>query len=279
MTKTRTTGASTVEPCLTPVFIICRNLVSALSELVTWLEDRHFERLILVDNNSTFEPLLEYFERTPHQVIRLPQNMGPHASIWESGVRDELAGVGPFVVTDSDIVPDPGCPPDVIDYLEWALARYPKYIKAGLGLRIDDLPASYSHTERVIRWERQYWERRLQPGLYRANVDTTFALYRPGNDRFALGPAIRTGPPYVARHRPWYSDSANPTEEERYYRETSDRSKSQWTHPDDGVNAGRLPPERLSPAEQVRWRLHAAFKEERDSAIPSRYGRGSPWTI
>jgi hypothetical protein len=32
----------------------------------------------------------------------------------------------------------------------------------------------------------------------------------------------------VARHLPWYADSANPTEEERYYRSHTDAGVNSW---------------------------------------------------
>ncbi len=49
-----------------------------------------------------------------------------------------------------------------------------------------------------------------------APIDTSFALYRP-NPPFAIGPALRSGKPYVARHMSWYADTLHRTEEERYY--------------------------------------------------------------
>ncbi len=42
-------------------------------------------------------------------------------------------------------------------------------------------------------------------------------MYIPGSD-FTFGPAIRTGPPYIARHVEWYTDSRNLPQEERHYR-------------------------------------------------------------
>ena len=65
----------------TPVFILCRDRVEALRELVDWLEGTGFERIHLPDNDSAYEPLLEYYRRTPHDVVRLGRNVGKNA-LW-----------------------------------------------------------------------------------------------------------------------------------------------------------------------------------------------------
>ena len=44
-----------------PVFIICRDMVTPLGDLVAWLERNGHQRLILVDNASTYPPLVEYY--------------------------------------------------------------------------------------------------------------------------------------------------------------------------------------------------------------------------
>ncbi len=55
--------------------------------------------------------------------------------------------------------------------------------------------------------------------LYKARVDTTFALYRP----YCFGSAsffqvtFRLGGKYSMRHQPWYANTLNPTDEEKFY--------------------------------------------------------------
>ncbi|MGZ4257846.1 MAG: class I SAM-dependent methyltransferase, partial [Gaiellaceae bacterium] len=75
----------------------------------------------------------------------------------------------------------------------------------------------YKFKQQVMIWESQFWERRLAPRVYDAQIDTTFALYRRpaphGFDR-----AVRTGFPYVARHTPWYLDDHSLPEDEAFYR-------------------------------------------------------------
>jgi hypothetical protein len=101
-------------------------------------------------------------------------------------------------------------------------------------LRIDDLPDRYSFKREVQDWESQFWEHEIEHGVYRADIDTTFALYRPGTT-YSINRALRTGPPFVARHLPWYADSANLSEEELFYREHMSETVGNW-------NRDALPP-------------------------------------
>jgi FkbM family methyltransferase len=200
-----------------------------LRALVHWLEEAGYQWIVLVDNDSTFGPLLEYYEQTPHQVLRLGANLG-HLAVWEADVLATLGHEGMFVVTDPDVVPDEACPPDAVEHFADLLEHYGEVDKVGFGLRIDDLPATYEFRTEVMEWESQFWETEVEAGVFRADIDTTFALYRPhtaAGDRRAL----RTGPPYVARHMGWYSDSHHLSEEERYYRAHAMPGVSNWdTH-------------------------------------------------
>jgi hypothetical protein len=198
-----------------PVFVNTRDRVSCLRPLVRWLESAGVQRIVLVDNASTYPPLLDYLDRSPHAVVRLPENLGQLAP-WTSGTISAYAGARDFfVVTDPDVLPDPGCPLDALEHLYDVVYTFPEFVKAGLGLRIDDLPPRYPHAEAVRRWEARFWDEEFRPGLFRAPVDTTFAMYRPRTGP-AMEPALRTGPPYVARHLPWYAGPRR-SREDRYY--------------------------------------------------------------
>jgi len=62
--------------------------------------------------------------------------------------------------------------------------------------------------------------------VFDAPLDTTFALYRP-SPTFAL-PALRTGPPYVASHLPWYQNLEDLPDDEQYYMAHADTSGKAW---------------------------------------------------
>ena len=215
------------EPQQYPVFIPIRDRLSCLLELLAWLEAAGQREIWLIDNDSTYAPLLQFLEGTQHHVVRTGRNMG-HRSPWLSGTVQRQAHGRYFIVTDPDVVPDPGCPPDVLQLFRSLLDEYPHIDKAGFGLRTDDLPECYALRADVVDWERPFWATELRPGILDAGIDTTFAMYRPLDRRHNMLPAVRTGFPYVARHLPWYVDSANLDEEDLYYRARADRTITNW---------------------------------------------------
>ena len=211
----------------TPIFIQNFNQLSFLKGQIAWLRRAGYRNVTVIDNNSTYPPLLRYYEDLTSsgaiKLVRRLRNDGKLA-LWSEHIR----GIdGPFVFTSSDVVPDACCPADVVAHLAAHLRDNPQILKAGLGLRIDDLPAAYKHRQDVLLWEGQFWRAPVARGLFLAPIDATFALYRRGSE-FAREPAVRTGWPYLARHGPWYSDSANPSEEERNYAATIAVDRGHW---------------------------------------------------
>lgn len=210
-----------------PVFVIVRDRLGVLRELVTWLERADVGEIWLVDNNSTYPPLVEYLELSPHSVVRTGRNLG-HRAPWLSGTVQRVAHGRHFVVTDPDVVPDVDCPLDAVDYFRELLDRHPDVDKVGFGLRIDDIPDAYPLAEQARAWEARFWTDEIEHGVFRADIDTTFALYRPLDRRHEEDRALRTGSPYVARHHPWYLDPSSLPDDERYYRAHADMSISNW---------------------------------------------------
>ena len=220
----------------TPIFIISFNRLSYLQQLVAWLEQAGYTNLHIIDNQSSYPPLVNYLEQSPHTVHRMDKNYG-HLVLWESGQFDEIIMHQNFVLTDCDVVPVEDCPVNVVEYLAQALARYRNMTKVGLSLRIDDLPDHYALKQEVIDWELPFWETRISPNepLFAAAVDTTFAYYRPGikPDEQRWWQALRTDAPYTARHLPWYVNSAlPPSEEDLFYQRNIKAMSSQWSTTD-----------------------------------------------
>jgi hypothetical protein len=198
-----------------------------LRKLLGWLNAAGYSNLLLVDNASTYRPLVNFLATVDAEVVRLKDNVGQLAP-WRPEVRGKLDPNNPFVVTDCDVVPDENCPEDVVEHLAGLLLRYANVDKVGLGLRIDDLPDCYALKAQVLAWESQFSEIEVAPGVFQGDVDTTFALYRSPADGHGVGRALRTGEPYVARHLPWYADSSQPTDEQRYYLAHANPAMTHW---------------------------------------------------
>jgi hypothetical protein len=215
----------------TPVLLICRDRLTYLSELVSWLEVAGFDDITFLDNASTYEPLLEWYERSPHNVVRLAENVGPHAP-WSTGYLERVHKRHWVLISDPDVLPVPECPHDVDSELRRLFRTHPFTTKIGLSLCIDDIP-NHSPPRRatILNTEAHHLAPKARRGrVYRAGVDTTFALYRPGA-LFEIG-GYRAAEPLMARHLPWYEDFSSLPEDVRYYYEHS-AGFSTWATFDD----------------------------------------------
>jgi len=210
-----------------PIIINSRDRLSCLAELLAWLRIAGYTNLAILDNHSSYPPLLEYLSQLGDEIVvfRSSRNLGPRA-LWSSGLIGLFSEV-PFVYTDPDVVPAEDCPHDAVAALSALLDTHGTATKAGLGIRIDDIPDTYEQKLAVQSWESQFWQRPLPGNCYDAPIDTTFALYRPGS--WHQLEAVRAGPPYLARHLPWYADSSRPTSEDRYYAEHAISDMSSWS--------------------------------------------------
>ncbi len=208
-----------------PIIINNYNRLTTLKQLLSSLEQRGYHKIVILDNSSTYPPLLDFYKECSYEVIHLGDNLGFKALWRAKDVRRRFCG-DYYIYTDSDLIFDDACPDDVVCRMFDLLKnRYKSAFKIGPSIRIDDLPDCYNRKQEVIEWESRYFNDKRDDGLYRAPIDTTFALYRPriGLSRRVSLEAYRMAMPYAIRHLPWYEDSQNPSEEEIYY-------KSHCTH-------------------------------------------------
>lgn len=212
------------------VFIIAFNRLKYLIQLVTWLEKAGFEKIHIVDNASTYPPLLNYLKKTKHSVHHLDKNYG-HLAVWECGKFKNIIDKEYYIVTDFDILPIEKCPLNVTEYFRNILDKYPKFTKVGFSLKIDDIPNEYNYKDNVIEWEGQFWKDKIAEGLFNASIDTTFALYRPRiyPHQKKWWKSIRTDYPYISRHLPWYENSSQVDEEDVYYQKNIKNKSSFWS--------------------------------------------------
>lgn len=214
-----------------PIFINARDRLGVMKKLIDWLLAAGYRKLIILDNRSTYPPLLEYYsalESNPRvKIIRLEKNFGFKA-IWLSGILERLKIATPYVYTDPDVLPIERCPKNFVKRLMGILDGNHEIRKVGLGLVYDDI--TFFNADACKNQEKFFYEgTRIDDELYYAQVDTTFALYsntRHYNLRFSL----RTTGDLRIYHLPWYFDYDNLPDDEKYYMEHADRSSSVATH-------------------------------------------------
>jgi hypothetical protein len=205
-----------------PIIINNFNRLVMLKSLIASLEQRGYSNIYIIDNCSTYPPLLEYYKSAKYNVFFLERNIGMKA-LWISGIYKRFKN-NYFVYTDPDILPIVECPDDFLLHFLEIFKKHKLARKIGFSIKIDDLPECNLLKDEIISCEGGFFDYPENESLYRAPIATTFALYRPygkinhANNYIKI---YRTAFPYMARHLPWYSDYRNPDDEERYYLEHS----------------------------------------------------------
>lgn len=200
---------------MTPIdcFLTSRDLMAVASMAERLCSCAGVGRIVIVDCESTFPPLLEWYEEAERNGINVERcvNLGNKAPWVYSEV---MANQNIYFTSDGDLDLD-DVPLDFLLYLREGLVEHPEAMKVGLSLRLDDLPDTY-----LGRWaknhEKQFWER-LDGRWYHADIDTTACVYRPLTGWGGYGPCLRSAPPYTARHISWYLDPANLPEDYKWY--------------------------------------------------------------
>jgi len=225
-------------PLSIPVIIINFNQLYYLEKLISFLIKRKFENIIILDNQSSYPPLLQYYKSIESQITihYLNDNLG-HKVFYQKLELFNKYAKGYYFLTDADVVPNENLPEN---FPAEMLAILDKYFRAttkvGMALQIDNIPDTFPLKTEVIKWEERFWMKELEPQVYRADIDTTFALYKPGyfykyQSDFIKG--IRLAGYYTSKHGGWYKDRNNLTEEELYYQKTANVSSS-WNFDDNG---------------------------------------------
>lgn len=240
-------------PCLINNF----NQLEYLIPMVDKLSSFDKLSIYILDNNSTYEPLLKWYDslaKTKIQVVKLGKNCG-HMAPWSTHLTHRLAWEykSPYyIVSDPDLdlslIPD-----DTID-LMIDILMHREIFKVGLSIEIEDLPDHYPLKNEVTNWEAPSWsherkETYKNQTLYRTGIDTTFAMYNifytetvykrlffEGGIKFNcnfINTSLRLDRPYTARHLPWYLDYNHLTENQKFLIEICKKSdifsSASWT--------------------------------------------------
>ena len=223
------------KPNSIPVIIINFNQLFYLVQLIDFLLLKKTENIIIVDNCSTYLPLLNYYKKISNNkniTIEIQnENLG-HLVFWRNRALYKKYSDGFFVITDADIVPNINLYDDYLKIMLDILIKNHQFTKVGFALNIDNIPEYYTLKQKVLNWESQYWNLEIEKNCYNADIDTTFALYWPNVDRIVKNThpyffkAIRMGGDFTALHGGWYLNNENMTDEQLFYLNTSNSSNS-----------------------------------------------------
>lgn len=227
-------------PKTIPIIIINFNQLFYLKKQVDFYLKRGFENIVIVDNKSSYSPLLEYYNElksNSNVTIELMTNNYGHMVFFDNEILQKKYGKGFYFLTDADIVPNANLPLDFFEtMLKFLKNHFVNITKVGFALDIDSIPDYYPKKQNVINWEKAFWKNRTKEKeeSYFALIDTTFALYKPGypdknnNSEFFYG--IRLANNFTSKHGGWYIDYNNLTEEQSHFLNTVNTSSS-WNFP------------------------------------------------
>ena len=226
-------NAKRLRPSAVPVVINNFNRLESLRRLIEWLQGLEGNvSIIILDNASSYPPLLEYYDALASQdgvqVIRLGYNSGLEGL---ADIQKELDQFDRYIVTDPDLVPYDSTPSDILSQMSAVLDRIPDIQAIGVSLEIDDIPAHYPLREKVLAWESRYWPptaKHIEAHIFEAWVDTTFAMYRRGADIMRITPSARMDRPYTLKHVDWYLDPEALNDEQMHYQSVCQPIAS-WT--------------------------------------------------
>jgi hypothetical protein len=207
-----------------PVIINNRNLITWPKEMVYKI--KQFDNvgdIIIHDNESTYEPLLNWYKTKPCDIVYSKENFG-HDGIWKSGILNHITSEY-YITTDSDLglleVPN-----DALTYLLYNLQYY-NLDKIGFSLDWKIISIESPYYNHLMSYEKLRWEtsRNENNVFFDIAIDTTFALYR--NKTYFIGGASVSFP-YTAKHYPWYltSEERNNNYEFMYYIQNATNSSS-----------------------------------------------------
>ena len=219
-----------------PIVIQNKDRLNSLKLVVEELHKRNYFNIIIIDNQSSYPPLLEWYNKSGLDIF---YNNIPETK-YDSGTFAVLSGKTDYapeinhpkfselvkdyyVLTDSDIIPIDELPEN---FIEDIINLHKKYNnqkhKIGLGLKIDDLPVHLELSYKAYIAESKYWVSKIEDDqfeIYSAPIDTTFAVYAPNTVPGWGNNCFRLGGKYMAKHTPWYYDPNNLPEDEKYYLE------------------------------------------------------------
>lgn len=221
----------------TPIVILNRDRLTPVKKLVASLKSRNYNNIIVIDNMSTYQPLLNwyteenldvYFNTNPEYNNCYALN---HLAYEAKNPKFVEIVSTHYAYTDSDVYPIDDTPENFIDDMIFLIDKYNIH-KVGMSIKIDDLNLSDPLLKHVYDYEITYWNDEIIDGdfkLYPHPIDTTFSVYAPNTPASWSSNCFRIGLPYTIIHQPFYYTKDNMPEDEIHYLRHQNVNSSNWS--------------------------------------------------
>ena len=188
-----------------PVYLIVYELLYFVKKSVEQLK-KFTKNIHIIDNNSKYPKLLEYYDKEYEFFIdRMDNNYGHR--VWYEKIYGNFPRI--FAISDPDLEFNEKLPINFLEIMKELSNEYKK-AKVGWALDISDAELfykwnSYNTYQSIQEIEKRYWIRKVHNPkyeLYNANVDTTFCIVNKGY--LHEFDAIRIAGDFTCKHIPWY---------------------------------------------------------------------------
>lgn len=215
-----------------PLIVPSFNQLTYLKNIINWWKWYSPQsKIYIVDNASESSDINYFYEQIPDD--ELLSNVGVYQFSKNDCVGnlrtaiDEIVKSEYYVISDPDIMPLPGTPPNFLEIFKHAIDHY-GYHHAGFGLKTDDIPAWFEGRANMLHDEMALLNTPVEIGYngklyhgYKAPIDTTFALYKKSNGGWSnpqspesWSNSLRM---FSAYHLPWYLHPDHLNEEMQSY--------------------------------------------------------------
>lgn len=213
-----------------PLVIIAFETYTFIKQFIDHVA-KYFNTVIIIDNNSKYPILLEYYDTLEKQdsnkykIHRLPVNHG-HTVYLKNIV--ELPPV--YVLSDPDLQLNPNIPDNFVSEL-YSLSNTYRAYKVGFALELDEAAfiKDMGVNTFLVNSQQPYWSIEIcklnnKEPVYKAPIDTTFCLINNNyktNRGWKRGLHLRVAGCYTCKHLPWYENYVQdnmPLEEYNYWK-------------------------------------------------------------
>jgi len=236
-----------------PLYVPTFNNPTYTNNFIEQVKDLDFERIIIMDNNSTYPEMIELLAKLEKsvEVIRFSENLGPHFILKNPEYYSSLPEV--FCLSDPDVQISKKLPKNFQEIM-YDIAIKHQFGKIGFAIEI---PEYEEFLEPVIRldgelwnmseWESQFWKDEIDKtesgdSVYATTLDTQFAIYNKQyfnpEDRYR---ALRVAGKFTCKHLGFYKDSIVPKDEANYYKMVSKFAYYIGNFDEDGTPYTKLP--------------------------------------
>jgi hypothetical protein len=194
--------------------IIGYNQPTYIKKMVNQLE-KYTNDIIIIDNCSTYTPLLEYYKEYKYTLLRQNKNYGHE--VYKNIFMDKV--VGPiYILTDPDIEFNKNLPNNFIEELV-NISNYYQAERVGFALlyNTNDIRNECIHQGKSItnlesvNWIYKFLYKDYE--IYSGKIETTTCLINRNNK----GDHYRIAGNYTCKHKPWHKNFEKEMPYEEYY--------------------------------------------------------------